>query len=897
MSAPAQSSAEVASSPSAGLAGVVSAVANSRPHSATASDDLPVVGVCWRGKYEITAALAAEGGAQVWAGRTVDGGQAVVLRAFRPAEPDVRSQAWSKVSGIDSPHLQHARDSQRAGEWRVEIADALPGVPLNEWRASRPSIAVPTVKAVVGQIAEALGALHAFELVHLNVRPESIFVEGDGADVLCRVGGLDALTSFDRTEPLPAVVDPFYAPPEALGLNVHVPGPGLCAWDWWSLGRVIQELILGRHIVTQLAKPNSGAADLRSRAEALLLEADPKEPRAGAVETMTGLEAQQGLLLRGLLTSAKEARWTGDNVDRWVRALPVKEHYATPRTDTHFRWRGRPCTVPEIAAVLQSADHWSDNGVQLFEATTPGTLAHFLRWSTNQSAANDQLTSALELAESLPLKMSSPAAQREVVTAVSLLQLSAGKLVWRGRNFEAATVSAMFSELGETDALMVLQALTTRSTALQIERIDPAAGRFLTELGRTVSDAEAILRRHGWLAAHDAAAHAKLFRLAVDSTPNLRAIRETLAQTFAGSDHAAMEKIFKAANIGRAEMVVIGWGAAEPARYKFFTHAEAARRRAETVRARGAEIAQALTWVQLERALNVGRIVFGGWDAFFLTWGLAGAVVALLWPGVLGLAYAAIPMLAALGVRYFFAARNAHALREHVADIQWSWRDGPARCRRELRVAGRGAAAAALESELESVRKDLVTLKDVQPPPVPLPPLPTFASVRFAGTMAWVLFGLFVLIGGWRVYSHPVSFQGIKTAWAVPPPEVKADAKAATAAAKETTEEKSSDVKVTWPFRPGDSAAKAVVLSADSATSEQSEAAAKRGREIVAPFLPDTVSTLIFVPVSAGSESAVMIFDGKRGELYNDQVYKLAFAPIPRSWVEVSGRKGIYLER
>jgi hypothetical protein len=231
MSAPAQSSAEVAPSTSAALLGVVSAGAISRPHPATAPGDLPVAGACWRGKYEIIAALAADNGAQAWTGRTVDGGQAVVLRAFRPAEADVRAQAWSKVSGIDSPHLQHARDSHRLGEWRVEIADALPGISLNEWRASRPSIAAPTIKAVVGQIAEALGALHAFELVHLNIRPESIFVEGEGADVLCRIGGLDTLTSFDRTEPLPAAVDPFYAPPEALGLNVHVPGPGLCSWD------------------------------------------------------------------------------------------------------------------------------------------------------------------------------------------------------------------------------------------------------------------------------------------------------------------------------------------------------------------------------------------------------------------------------------------------------------------------------------------------------------------------------------------------------------------------------------------------------------------------------------------------------------------------------------------
>ena len=104
-------------------------------------------------------------------------------------------------------------------------------------------------------------------------------------------------------------------------------------------------------------------------------------------------------------------------------------------------------------------------------------------------------------------------------------------------------------------------------------------------------------------------------------------------------------------------------------------------------------------------------------------------------------------------------------------------------------------------------------------------------------------------------------------------------------------------MKVSWPYKPSDSAVKAIVIATDSATSEQKEFAVKRGREIAAPFRPETINGLIIMPVPAGNDSAVMIFDAKRGDLYNDQVYKLAFAPIPRTWVEVSGRRGIYLER
>lgn len=865
---------------------------------------LPVVGGVWRGKYAIAELISESADGCRWRGSTVDGNLAVVLRSARVNDADPRTQAWSKLGGIDSPHLQHARDAQRAGEWRIEVADVPKGVPLHEWRAARASVDPDTVKAIVAQLADALGAMHAFELVHLALSPEVVFIAEEGASLNCMIAGLDAMTTFDRKDPVPAAVNALYAPPEAHGLNVHVPGPGLCSWDWWSLGRIIQELVLGCHIVGRLTGADTRplTSEIRAKAEELLVEADPKGPRAGAVEAMGPLDPQLTLLLRGLLTSAKESRWTGDNVDRWVRGLPVKEHYATPRADTHFRWRGRPCTVPEIAMLLQSAEHWAENSVQLFEATTPGTLAHFLKWSPSQSTAHQQLVSALELADSLPLKLSSPAAQREGVTIVALLQLSAGKLVWRGQAFESATVGAMMRELGEADGLMVLRALSTRSNALQIERIDAAAGRLLTELGKTVGDVEGVLRRYGWLAANDVEANARVFRLALEPIPALRAMREALAEKHAGSDHPAMEKLFKAQNVGRSELVILAWVSSAPERFKFYTHAEAARRRAEALRARGVEIIGALTWSQFERALNVGRILVSGWGWFILAWTLLGAAALVLWPGWRGPAFAAVPIVVALALRFAVAPRLARSLRESVPDAQWTWRDGPVRCRRELRVAGRGVAASALETELETVKKELGTLSHVQPAPAPLPALPGFGGVRAIGVLGWLVAIAFVGVGGWRAYSHPPSVKELKAAWAPPTPEQqKEQAKAAAAAAAATNAGKKAEgdeeVKISWPFKAGDEPVKLSVRSAEAATSAQVAYATKHGRDLVKPYRPDTISTLIIMPVPSTDGTAVMIFDGKRGELGNNQVYTLDFRPIPRTWVELNGRRGVFLDQ
>jgi hypothetical protein len=628
-----------------------------------------------------------------------------------------------------------------------------------------------------------------------------------------------------------------------------------------------------------------------------LLEADPNGSRAGAIDLMPDLDPNLRVLLRGLLTTAKDARWTGDNVDRWIRGLPVKEHYDSARKDTHLRWRGRPYTVPEMATLLQSAECWAENAVQLFEPATRGTLAYFLRWSTTQSDAQAPLTTALELADSLSLKLATPSARREVVTMVALLQLSGGRLIWRGREIDGAVVPVMIAELGEAEALMVLRGLIARSTAVQIERVDSAAGRWLAEFGRTINDVESILKRNAWLNLAETADAVRIFRLALDSVPALRAIRDTLAENFAGSDQPAMEKLFKAQNVGRAELIVLTWASTAPEKFKFYTHAEAARRRAEALRTRGVELIATLTWVQLERALQTGRLILGGWGTFIATWFGLGCVAFLLWPGFLGLALMPLPGLVALLFRILNAPKQRGALHALVPDVQWTWRDGPKRCRRELQVAGRGVRCEVLEAELANVERELAALSHVQPPPVPLPALPHFPAVRIAGASSWVLLVVFAGIAGWRLVDHPISAKALKTAWSQtkePAPETKTPV---ASEAVGTKTDKAGDVKISWPYKPGVELATLNVRVAQPANSEQIAYATRHGRDLVAPYRVDTINAPIVLPVPAGEDIGVMIFDGKHGELVNQQVYLLTYRPMARTWVELSNRRGVYLDQ
>jgi len=888
MPATAQSSAEATAS--AGLA-VVGSPAGARTE---VSDEraLPCVGSVWRDAYEVLEELRSAPTERWWRARNGRGAE-VVLRAYQPADSPLREQVWSKLAGIDSPHLQRAIESFVIGGWRVEAAAAVAGVALSAWRRGRSAVDPATLKTIVAQIAEALGALHAFELVHLGLHADVVFIQEQAGAPHCVVAGFDTLTTCER-ERVPAPVNPFYAPPEALGLQTHAGGSRLYAWDWWSLGRVVQEVILGRSVVAQLAPAGSSESQHRAAAEALLQESDPLGSRAGAVERMADLDPNLELLLRGLLASSSDARWTGDHVDRWIRGLPVQELYLAPRHASHLQRDGHPYTVSQFAALLQSAEHWAENATELFEPAAPGTLANFLQSAPSQSAFLAQWTAALELADLPPLKTASTRAQREVITLFALLQLSGGKLIWRGGEFEFATVLAIVAEFGHVDGVAIVRGLLARSTALQIERHDAVAGRLLTEIGRTVSDAEAILKRCGWLTGGDSEGIARVFHLAVESQAALRLARDELAKRYAGSDHPAMAKLWKAPTLGRAEMVVLAWTAAKSDGCKFFSHDEVSRRRAQTLGARGNELVAILTWSRFGAALKTGAILFGDGVWAIATWLLVAGVVAVLWPGWLGLVRAAAVLALAFALRLLGTAIHRRALQSAVAGATWSWRDGSARARREFVAAGAGASSGLLEAELRNVRKDLEAIASGSPPDVRVPPLPEFRAVRAGGMLAWLLLATIAGAAGWREYRQPLSKAEWHAAWA---PRHLPQNEKATAPVFVSRDADGADVKISWPYKSSDDATIVTVDSTTPATGAQIDYARQHGREIVKPYRPETITSPIILPVPGGNAATVMIFDGKRGDLYNSQVYVLPYHPIPRSLIEIGGRRGIYLDQ
>ena len=667
----------------------------------------PVPKTLWRNLYTIIDALPDKGGAKRWSATRTDSAEVLVLCFTPEVRGAPRSAVWKQLQNIELSHLQRAKEAFVVGAWRVEVCGETEGVTLDVWRRGKPALGDAVVETIVRQLTEAIGVLQASGLVHLAICPGAIFINQSQGKLHCTLGGLEMVTAFEKTLPIAVTSDPLYAPPEAVLLDAHDPGPSLCAWDWWSLGRVVQELILGHPVLEDLpgASATETPAERIARAEKLLLEQPGAGMRAGAVEAMPPLNERMDLLLRGLLSSASEVRWGMEAMDSWARQLPVKENYATRRTETKFLWRGRRYSVPDAAKALQAEENWAEAVINIFDTDTPGMLAHFIRNAPDKHGYAGQLRGLRQLAEAEPLSTLSKALQREVVTSIALLTLGAKTLVWRGRRLDGESLPALLEESPDNpDSYALVRAFTHRTLTTKIDRHDHAAGKSLTQVGRYAEDSEAIIRRNGWLLDAEEGASERIFRLSISPESALLAIREGLQKTYACCTQYSLDRSLRSVKPTRVDLVLIAWIEPRAAEQGFVTHEEWQSQQLMQLRERSRPLVAKLFWSNLDRALEAGPLVFGALPTVLTIWGVVAAVMAVLFPGLPWLAAVLAPAVLALGGRAIFARGAAAELRRFIADARpWTWADSDARCKTAIASLAKGVDIAGLERALDEV--------------------------------------------------------------------------------------------------------------------------------------------------------------------------------------------------
>ena len=866
------------------------------PHDSSA--ELPVVGQCWQRVYQVESATLDPDGQRMWSARRHDTDEPVTILARHCTDP-VRDRVWTMLHSLQLPTLQHTHEAHQTGSLRVEVYAAAPTLSLRDWRRTQPTLDPAMVQTLVPALAEAIHALHQHGIVHLNIRPDTIFLVGPPGSLHPVLAGLDRATLVAQPGLIPIEVDPFYAPPEAAGLSRHAPGETLNAWDWWSLGRVLQELILGQHVLGLLLDRDVATArfELHEAAESLLLEQTAGGDRAGAVEAMPALPARLQQLLRGLLTSARDGRWCYADLVEWLRGETVREHYQLSRQERLFRYQGRAYTLAEAGDVLRSAAHWPQAQGQVYDAQTPGTLAHFLHTAPGMEHHRDRWLATLALADDETLRNFPRPLVQELTAALALLQLAGNRLIWRGHPVDRDWLRDWLQR--EDFDLQWLHLLSTPAVLCPLQPLDATAARLLEETAHLATTALTHARHSGWLLADDPAGVTEFWLHALAPETAWRQSWKTLQQRFAHSDQPELDHLLHTAHPSPPELVLLFWAAHHADRCGWITHAAWARQQYEALCTRGAALAAQLFWRRLHTVLRASPWWFGRFRWLLAGWGGVALLLVLAKPGPFGLLLALVPVLVAGGARLGLHLIVAPLARQYApTSAPWRWRDGPARCQRELAQFAVPRSAAETTHELRNLNTEIELLTELTPTPASLPIPPRLLELWIGALGSWLLLLGLVALGSWQLRLHAPSWPAFRQAWN-PPPSATVPIPSASGQPRQASSEKSTDptahVKISWPHRVPLDLALAPVKAITPATPEQLAAARRAGQKLVADYLPETITAPIAVAVPNGSDVGLMLYDGRRGQPVGKSVYHLHQLPRQRSWLLIDSQPAIFL--
>ena len=220
-----------------------------------------------------------------------------VAKLYRAGiEPD--SAIFERLSQSAGQHLVRLIEHGDSAGVFYEVMEYCPYGTLRDLLAADP-MPRDSLLAVIANIAEALDAIHAARIIHRDLKPENILVRS--------LQPLDlALTDFGIAS-LQEATQHFtggartvrYAAPEALTGVIDAKA------DWWALGMIVLEAVLGRH-------PFEG---LNEQVINHQLATRP-------VDVRDVLDDGVNALCRGLLLRDPARRWGSDEARRWLRGDP-----------------------------------------------------------------------------------------------------------------------------------------------------------------------------------------------------------------------------------------------------------------------------------------------------------------------------------------------------------------------------------------------------------------------------------------------------------------------------------------------------------------------------------------------------------------------------------------------
>ncbi|ANN79082.1 bifunctional protein-serine/threonine kinase/phosphatase [Bordetella flabilis] len=215
--------------------------------------------------YRILQALHASSRSHVYRAEDAETGAAVVIKIpsldmrHDPAYLErLLLEEWT-ARRIDSRHVAKAAPATRRRNYLYTVGEYVEGRTLTQWMSANPAPATDAVRAIVGQIAKGLQAFHRMEILHQDLRPDNIMIDGAGTVKIIDLGSarVAGVLEFAAREDQPPMLGTAqYAAPE-----YFLGETGSFASDIYSLAAITYQMLTGRlPYGTEAAKARTLAA-------------------------------------------------------------------------------------------------------------------------------------------------------------------------------------------------------------------------------------------------------------------------------------------------------------------------------------------------------------------------------------------------------------------------------------------------------------------------------------------------------------------------------------------------------------------------------------------------------------------------------------------------------------
>ena len=218
---------------------------------------LPSAGSELAGRYKLDKQLAAGGMGAVYAATELSSGDAVAIKVLHPEfaeDRDIRRRfrrESSVLAALEHPGVVRILDMGTDEKGRsYTVMELLRGETLHDAIRRDTGLAPARLVRIVHQMCDALTAVHEHGVVHGDLKPANVFLEGEGGDEkvklvdfgLSKVHGLERLTKTGEVIGTPA-----YMAPELLTGEAAPDG----RVDTYAVGVILYEALSGRQPFTE----------------------------------------------------------------------------------------------------------------------------------------------------------------------------------------------------------------------------------------------------------------------------------------------------------------------------------------------------------------------------------------------------------------------------------------------------------------------------------------------------------------------------------------------------------------------------------------------------------------------------------------------------------------------